>query len=203
MGCSHYEQLAPIYDRKWRRYNERTLTAALDTLALSSAGRLLDIGCGTGELERLALRRFPRLEMTGLDVTSTMVAVAKEKLAGCPAVTFIMGHAEALPFGEGRFDAVVSANMLHHVRQPRDMLRECVRVLRPGGQLVVVDWCVDVWPSRLLDWWSRLTDRTYVRMYRVRELRSLLEGVGVTVTQTRRFLAPPCYGMMCVSALNQ
>ena len=197
-----YERLAPIYDRRWRRYNERTLNAVLAALALSGHERLLDIGCGTGEFERLALRRCPTVTAVGVDLVSSMIDVARMKLHGAANVTFQVGQIESLPFRPGAFDAVVCANMLHHVQDPRQALQECVRVLRPRGQLVLVDWCRDFWCSGLLHAWSRVADRSYVRMYGARELSTLVEHLGARVARIERFWAPPVYGMMLLKALN-
>ena len=56
-----YDRLAPAYDRRWRAYEDATLAAAIDVLACGSGERLLDVACGTGELERRLLARETRL----------------------------------------------------------------------------------------------------------------------------------------------
>lgn len=200
--CNHYGRLAAVYDRKWRRYNERTLNAVMDALALSGGERLLDVGCGTGELARVAVQRIRGLRVVGIDAAPAMIAVGRKKLLGAPQVTFEIGRAEALPFGDEQFDTVVSASMLHHAQDPDRVLRECLRVLRPGGQLVVVDWCLDFRRSRLLHAWLRIVDRTYARMYGAQELRQRMEGLGAAVHRAERFLAPPGYGMMCLKGVK-
>lgn len=174
----------------------------MGALTLSGAERVLDIGCGTGEFERLAVARFPSLTVVGLDVTPAMVAVAREKLAGCPTVHLQLGQAEALPFGAGCFDAVVTANMLHHATPLLRVMREGLRVLRPDGQFVIVDWCRDFWRARLAHYWLRLCDPTYMRMYRVRELQQAFEEEGASAQEATRFVVPPLYGMMCVKAVK-
>lgn len=191
-----YERLARVYDRRWHAYLRQTLESALEALRLSGTEHVLDVGCGTGEFERLALGRFPGLMMIGVDVTPAMLAVAKQKLAGFSQVSFQVANAEALPFDLGQFDVVVAANVLHHVRSPLPFLQECSRVLRHGGQFVLVDWCLDFWHCRLLHGWWRLMDRSYVRMYRLREVVRLLEELGLTLDGATRFLTSRGYGMM-------
>lgn len=193
--AAHYDRLACRYDRRWRRYVRQTLERALDALHVSGSERVLDVGCGTGEFERMALARFPHLTLVGVDLAGGMIAIARRKLAGMSRVSFQVAHAEQLPFGHGTFDVVVCANALHHMRRPRQLLQECARVLRAGGQLILVDWCRDFWHCRLMHAWLRLVDRTYVRMYRLAEGITMLEEAGYLITSARRFLAKPCYGM--------
>jgi trans-aconitate methyltransferase len=56
-----YDRLATIYDRRWRSYEEATLHAALEGISCTGTEHLLDLACGTGELERLLLDRWPKL----------------------------------------------------------------------------------------------------------------------------------------------
>ena len=195
-----YRRLAGIYDDRWRCYNERTLTEALDGLQLSGTKRILDVGCGTGELERLALARFHAPQIVGIDLSPTMLAIARVKLAAVPSVRFEVAHAEALPFEPDTFHVVICASMLHHATQPDQVVQECARVLRPSGQLVLVDWCWDFWRNRLMHWWLQTTDRTYSRMLRADEMQCLLTAEGLVIERVSRFIAPPAYGMMRIVA---
>ncbi len=199
---ARYRNLAARYDRWWQRYTERTLTAALEALQLSGTERILDAGCGTGEFERLALARFPGLRLVGIDVTQELLAIARRKLAHAPHVRFNVAQAEALPSPADTFDAVVSASVLHHLDQPQRFIKECARVLRAGGRLVIVDWCADFWRCRLWHPWLRLTDRSYVAMYGLGDLTRLVERSGLSIASTDRFTAPPWYGMMRLIAVK-
>ncbi|MBI3615159.1 MAG: methyltransferase domain-containing protein [Candidatus Omnitrophica bacterium] len=196
----HYGRLAARYDRRWQAYLAQTLGHALEALRVSGTERILDVGCGTGEFARMAVERFPKVSIVGVDAAPAMVGLAHTKLTGCSRATFQMSRAEALPFGAEEFDAVVCANTLHHLPAPRQALQEWVRVLRPGGRLIVVDWCRDFWHCRLMHYWVKLFDRTYTAMLRLGELRKLAEEFGLTVERADRFMAKPFYGMLCVSA---
>mgnify|MGYP001563398835 CR=1 FL=1 len=199
----HFGHLAAHYDHRHHRYNQLTLTQALEALRLSDTARLLDVGCGTGELERLVHARYPSARLVGIDVTPQMLDVAREKFARVPEVAFVFAQAETLPFASGGFDAVVSCNMLHHVRALDVSLRECARVLRPGGQLVLIDWCRDFPHYRLMHYWLRLVKPSYVKMYRARELLDALRAVGCDVHDVHRFFVWPHFGMMRVSAIKR
>lgn len=199
----HFAHQAAHYDERHARYNRQTLSQAVEALALTDSGRLLDVGCGTGEFIRLALQRFPAAMCIGVDVTRAMLAQAREKFRQAPRVRVALATAEALPFDAERFEAVVSCNMLHHVQEVRVALREWARVLRPGGQLLIVDWCRDAWHCRAAHYWLRLVKRSYVRMYRADELRVWLSSLGLAVDDVRRFFVPPYYSMLRLTATKR
>ncbi|MFB9149818.1 class I SAM-dependent methyltransferase [Roseovarius ramblicola] len=97
---------------------------------------VLDIGCGHGGLARLLVREGH--SVIGIDPDPGAIAAARDKV---PEAQFQASGAEALPFGPGRFDACVFLNSLHHVPVPlmKRALHEALRVLRPGGEVIVVE----------------------------------------------------------------
>ena len=115
------------------------------------AGSLLDIGTGPGWL-LVALRRRspPELRLVGVDISSAMVATARENLkrAGYAAeIDIRVAAAEALPFPDDAFDAVVSTGSLHHWKHPLAALNEMHRVLKTGGHALVYDLVHKLPPS--------------------------------------------------------
>lgn len=99
---------------------------------------VLDVACGTGVLTRAAADRTgPTGMVTGLDLSPRMLAVA-ERLS--PELRWRQGNAEALPFADDSFDAVVSQFGLMFIPDRPSALREMMRVLAPGGRLVVAVW---------------------------------------------------------------
>ena len=198
--AKHYDRLATRYDRRWRVYIRRTLEQAFADLRLSGTERILDVGCGTGEFAQMAMECFPTLMIAGVDVAPGMITVAREKLTRWPQTAFTVAPGETLPFGREGFDVVVCANMLHHVRDPKQVLQECARVLRPGGRLVLVDWCRDFWHCAWFHYWLRFADHSYVKMFRLRELSALIEELTLVTIDARRFVVPPLYGMLRIIA---
>ncbi len=104
--------------------------------------RILDLGCGTGELTRLAARHYPRARVDGADFTPEMLAIARRTTGGRPEgarIRFARASAGRLPFRSGTFDAVVSAFLARNLPDLGAAYGEMRRVLRPGGSLLVLD----------------------------------------------------------------
>lgn len=110
----------------------------VDAAKIQSGQRVLDVACGTGILAReAALRTGPTGSVTGLDPSPGMLAVAG-RIA--PTVEWRQGMAEALPFPDQSFDVVVSQFGLMFFTDRRQALGEMLRVLAPGGNLVIAVW---------------------------------------------------------------
>lgn len=101
---------------------------------------LLDLGCGTGSLSRLALDAGHRV--VGVDLTPGMVAQARAK---CPEGRFLVGDASLPPVEEHRFDVLLARHLLWTLPDPHAVLAHWVSLVRPGGRLVLVEgrW----WPA--------------------------------------------------------
>ena len=106
--------------------------AILDALALGPHDRLLEIGCGGGLLLREALSSGGIV--TGLDHSEEMVRLARER---APEAEVVLGRAEQLPFEDASFTAIAMSIVFFFLDDPTSVLRECRRVLSPGGRLAV------------------------------------------------------------------
>jgi ArsR family transcriptional regulator len=96
-----------------------------------------DLGCGSGHLSALLAPFVARV--IGVDGSSTMLARARERLAGVPNVDLREGELEALPVRSGEIDAAVLSLVLHHAPAPLRVLQEAHRALKPDGRVVIVD----------------------------------------------------------------
>lgn len=136
--------LLPLYDPLTRLAGMRRVhTGLVDRADLQPGHRILEIGCGTGNLLLAVARRRPSTQLIGIDPDPAALRRARRKAdrAGLP-IRLDRAFAGELPIPDGSVDRVLSSFMLHHLddeEKPRAM-REVRRVLRPGGQLHLVDF---------------------------------------------------------------
>jgi SAM-dependent methyltransferase len=107
----------------------------IELAALAPGERVLDLACGTGNAALLAAAAGARV--TGLDTAARLVEVARDRV---PDAEFVVGDAQALPFDDGTFDAVVSVFGVIFVPDPARAIAELLRVLAPGGRALVAAW---------------------------------------------------------------
>lgn len=136
--------LLPVYDPLTRLLGVAGAHGSLiDEADLGPGLRVLEVGCGTGNLALAVKRRRPDVTVTGLDPDPKALARAARKSARAGvAVRWERGFAEQLPYEEASFDRVLSSLMFHHLEPDgrRGMLSEVRRVLRPGGSLHLIDF---------------------------------------------------------------
>jgi ubiquinone/menaquinone biosynthesis C-methylase UbiE len=150
--AAHWNRRAPSFDEDFghsiRTPAERAAWDRILDLILAGRSALdaLDAGCGTGFLSFELAARGHRL--TGVDFAPAMVAEARRKAAvrGVP-IRFEEADAEQLPFASASFDLAVSRHLLWTLPHPEAAIDEWIRVLRPGGRLVVVDGQFDAGAS--------------------------------------------------------
>jgi demethylmenaquinone methyltransferase/2-methoxy-6-polyprenyl-1,4-benzoquinol methylase len=120
-------------DRMWR-------VNVIRCAAVPARGRLLDLGTGTGDLAREALRQYPTCTAIAADFTLEMMRVGQANLeAESQAPQWTGADAQRLPFPDDYFDAVVSGFLLRNVIDLPQCLAEQFRVLKPGGRIVALD----------------------------------------------------------------
>jgi demethylmenaquinone methyltransferase / 2-methoxy-6-polyprenyl-1,4-benzoquinol methylase len=141
-----FDRIAGLYDRmntvmtaglhhRWRR-------RAADLAAVAPGDRALDVATGTGDLAfELAARVAPGGEVVGTDFSERMLSLAREKALGRPdgVVRFEPANALALPYRDGEFDAATVGFGARNFSDLGQGLREMVRVVRPGGRVVVLE----------------------------------------------------------------
>ncbi|GHC21618.1 class I SAM-dependent methyltransferase [Aidingimonas halophila] len=192
-----YARLAPVYDRRWQGYVRASVDRAAARLALQPDETLVDVGCGTGALLAMLSQQVPTARLTGIDLSSEMLAVAREHVGD--DVSLIAATAERLPLPDASQDAVVSTSAFHYVRHPLPALGEMRRVLKPGGRVVIVDWCDDFLTCRLCDLFLRWFDDGHYRIYRSDECRELLIEAGFANVNADRYKISWLWGLMTVS----
>jgi ubiquinone/menaquinone biosynthesis C-methylase UbiE len=118
-----------------------------EIVAAKPGERLLEVGSGSGILCRmLAPQLQPDGRIVGVDISPEMTNEAQKyaRLEGIrKGIAFETGEAEALPFPDASFDGAIAARLLLHVVDPESVIQEMIRVVRPGGRVVVMDWDFD------------------------------------------------------------
>jgi ubiquinone/menaquinone biosynthesis C-methylase UbiE len=181
-----YNQMAEQYDRRWSRYLSNTLSFLKDWAAIAPSSTVLDIGCGTGEFERLVLLEQPEQTIVGVDLSEGMLELAQQKCRDYPHVSFQKASVVALPFADRTFDVIVSASAFHYFDDPIAALREMQRVLKPTGEIVLLDWCKDYIMCQLYDVVLKRVDPAYRQSYTQAEFHSLLSQAGLVVDRSQK-----------------
>lgn len=140
---SMFAAIAPAYDlnnrlhsmwrdQAWRRF-------AVRASGLKPGQTVIDVACGTGDLS-LAFARAGAGRVIGVDFTIEMLHVARERKSH-PSITYVQGDAQRLPLADSCADVVSIAFGIRNVQDVDRALAEFRRVLRPGGRLVVLEFC--------------------------------------------------------------
>jgi len=146
---------------------------------------VLDIGCGTGRFLDSLKQVWPRLPVFGLDMSEPYVRYAKRHLKRWSRINLAVGNAESLPAPDESQDAVTSIFMFHELppKVRRLVFRECARVLKPGGRLVLVDSLQrGDQPSYegLLELFPQNYHEPYYKSYTKEDFRALAAACGLT-----------------------
>lgn len=160
-GDIHWQEMVSRSVRKFNAYQQARYDWIIRLAGEMKGQRVLDIGCGDGALSYLLAKQGVRV--SGLDNEELGLAYAKRNV---PQAEFVLASAYELPFGEASFDLVVSSELIEHLEQPEKMLAEAVRVLRPGGQLILTT------PHRLTE---KPLDQYHTQEFFPGELEALLK----------------------------
>lgn len=171
--------LSFFQDGRWRR-------AAVEAVGAKPGDRVLDVACGTGLVTAALVERWS-CRAIGIDQSAAMLERARSKAAANPRlgarVSFVEGEAERLPFADDEFEHLTFTYLLRYVDGPGETLRELARVVKPGGIVSSLEFCV---PSGLWFWPWRL----YTRL--------VLPALGRLVSrgwyEAGRFLGPSIEG---------
>ncbi|WP_225335176.1 methyltransferase domain-containing protein [Halomicrobium urmianum] len=132
-----YKYLSKVYDRiNPFIWNEEMRDEAIGMLDLGPDDHVLDVGCGTGFATEGLLEETEHVH--GLDQSAHQLDRAVRKFGRRGPVRFYRGDAERLPFQDDSFDVVWSSGSIEYWPNPVDALEECRRVVRPGGQVLIV-----------------------------------------------------------------
>lgn len=131
-----FDAWSRFYDLEWvqRAVYRPEQDAVVAALRAEDMGRVLDLGCGTGQLAHRLRVTNPRVHVVGCDFSAGMLRAARARDRG---VAWVQSDALRLPFARAAFDAVVSTQAFHWFPDQAATLREIARVLRPGGAFIL------------------------------------------------------------------
>ena len=193
-----YTAIATTYDRRWSAYLDASLSMTLKVIADLPATRVLDIACGTGLLLKSFAERADRPALVGIDRVPAMLDAAKENIG--QQATLLEGEAENLPFDDAGFDLITSTNALHYFEDATAALQEMRRVISPGGNLVITDWCRDYFWMRLLNRILPWTQHAHVHTYTSAELEQKLSQSDFKIVCKTRKKINWFWGLMTIHA---
>lgn len=156
----------------WFRSRNRLVLQALGRY-FPDARRLLEIGCGTGFVLKAIHDEFPRIELVGSDQSAEALRVAGERIS----VDLVQADGRDLPF-EHEFDVVCAFDVLEHIDEDADVLRQMAKATQPGGGvLVTVPQYQWLWSAA--DEYGR-----HRRRYSKREIEAKLEQAGFDIARS-------------------
>jgi SAM-dependent methyltransferase len=130
-----WSERAQTFDTLVARATAEAIEPLLDAAGVAAGTRVLDVGCGLGDLAAAAVARGAAA--TGTDLAEGMLEAARRRH---PGLELVHADGEDLPFEDGSFDATLSAFVINHLPDPERGAAELVRVTRPGGRVAVAMW---------------------------------------------------------------
>jgi ubiquinone/menaquinone biosynthesis C-methylase UbiE len=193
-----YDAMADEYDRRWAGYVDGSTRETLVRTPVAPEDRMLDVACGTGVLLSRLLDDHPQVTAHGVDLSANMLRQARHRLP--ESVDLREADAQSLPFDDGSFDLVVSANAFHYFEAPLAALAEFRRVLAPGGRLVITDWCTDFWITWLCERILTVVDPGHGYAYDTDRLADFLAAADFAVERLDRYRIQWQWGLMTAVA---
>lgn len=179
----HFDETAADYDQSADgKFVQPMYAALVEEIERVNADKLLDIGCGTGNLFAFLKNETP--EIYGVDLSEKMIEVAQEKYAN--RAKLFVSDAEKLPFENEMFDILVCNASFHHYTQPHTVLDEMSRVAKPNCTLLIGD-PYSPQPFRgLANFFTKYSDGGDYHYYGVHEMTKLLAAHGFIMSDTKR-----------------
>lgn len=179
-----YRRLAAGYDRHWRTFGGQVYDWVMAhwPSAFTDGGRVIELGCGTGKMLARLNQQFPHLELTGIDISPDMLAIARRKLL--PPAVLIEDDVETDILNvRPPYDAALSLNVLHHLNDPEEHLLTLNSLVRPGGTVFLCDYAVDTRRLRFMEAAWTLLHPAHHRAYSQEKLKEMVAAAGFRIVE--------------------
>jgi ubiquinone/menaquinone biosynthesis C-methylase UbiE len=147
-------------------------------LSAQGEGKLLEVGCGRGDMLKLMQEMGWHVEGVDFDHKAVQNAQKKGLRVSCGAL-------EAQAYPDNQFDAITMSHLIEHVHDPVQLLNECYRILRPGGRVVIVTPNSDSWGHRkFASSWRGLEPPRHLHIFNHQSLTILSQNVGFRIERS-------------------
>lgn len=206
-GPKIWDFYASWYDKLWVQKIVLSPSRQLIMKTISklpSPGRILDIGCGIGELSHLMSLQYPTSEIIGIDPSEKMINRAKESFSGND-IKYICGQTNCLPKDE-KFDLIVSTHAFPYIQEKRKFLSDTKKMLMPNGRLLLLFTnCNNLYDSLLLIIVKLTTSKA--QYLSTTTTQNLLKDCGFKIVSTKAieslFFVPSVYMIECTVTSSQ
>jgi demethylmenaquinone methyltransferase/2-methoxy-6-polyprenyl-1,4-benzoquinol methylase len=171
MPFDHFGLIAPLYNRQHEYSSIKTM---IEVAALPMGGLLLDVGGGTGRVAAALYDQAGRIIIADPSLGMLRFAINK------PGIQIIAACSENLPFPDGSFQRAIMVDALHHVVDQTSTARELLRVLEPGGRLVIEEPDIHTFGVKLIALVEKLL-LMRSRFYSPKQIASFFPGENTSV----------------------
>lgn len=138
--------------------------------------KILDVGCGTGEILKSIKERYSFVQLYGLDISEEMLKQANDKLKG--TATLILGDAENITLETNSFDLLLCTDSFHHYPNPQQAISEFYRVLKHGKFLLIADYWKPFPIRQIMNLFISYSNERDVKIYSKKEIIEFLKQGG-------------------------
>ncbi len=169
-----YAAFASVYERKWAAFLNETREWVLNHYPenIPQDTKILDLGCGTGEMLSQIYNHHSQAILTGIDGTEEMLALARKKLQ---QATFYKKNIEDLGSLKEKFDIVMSLNVLHHLSDPTQHIANLDRLCTKDGTVFLCDFAIDTVGMKIAELYWQFFHPAHNRSFPSKKLESLLQ----------------------------
>jgi ubiquinone/menaquinone biosynthesis C-methylase UbiE len=182
-SIKHFNSTAGEYDNSFDgRFVKVMYEPLLNELNKNQKGKLLDVGCGTGNI--LCKLINGKRELFGIDLSENMVSECSKRMAHNAEIK--VADAEHIPYEDNFFDVLICNASFHHYPHPEEVLKEMKRILKKGGQLLIGEGYA-IQPFRaLLNLSFRFSDSGDFKSYGKHEFIKMLEENGFRISEVKK-----------------